>query len=71
VRESVEEERYSLPFFYNPSYDTIVQPLVGAEKGDYVPIRWGDFWKMRVIGNIIDVGEEIQIEEFKNNNDEL
>ena len=78
VRASQRAVRYSSPFFYNPAYDTIVQPLLceegntGADadltkKAKYAPIRWGDFRSKRFLGDYADIGKEIQIEDFKIN----
>ena len=58
--------RYSSPFFYNPAYDTVVQPLVcPGHRANYRPIRWGDFRAQRFAGDYADLGKEIQIEDFK------
>ena len=78
VRASQRAVRYSSPFFFNPAYDTIVQPLlcddvtdtagVDADltrKAKYAPIRWGDYRAKRFLGDYADIGKEIQIEDFK------
>lgn len=74
VQASHEEERFSAAFFLNPAYDTIVKPVEEcadiAKDGSrlislYQPIRWGTYRIHRFFGDYADVGEEIQIEEFK------
>jgi len=58
-------ERYSAPFFYNPSYDALVQPLTSSPIKDYTPIRWREFRWRRFAGDFADVGKEVQIEDFE------
>lgn len=69
VLPSTSASRYSVPFFYNPNYDTVAAPqrcqLQGEFKALYRPIRWGDFRSSRYLGDYGDFGEEIQIEHFK------
>ena len=64
-----QRERFSLPYFFNPSYDTNYAPLPGSIRdGDvahYTPINWGDFRQARADGDYADVGEEIQIGNFR------
>eukprot|EP01038_Epipyxis_sp_PR26KG_P010876 gene10876-14595_t len=66
VLASTVQERYSVPFFYNPSYDTIVKPLCvhppshgiidpSLNGSNYHPIRWGDFRSMRYKGDYSDI----------------
>lgn len=71
MRSSSSAVRYSAPFFYNPAYDTQVQPIICDESvaPKYKPIRWGDYRAGRFAGDYADVGKEIQIEVFVN--DEL
>lgn len=59
--------RLSVPFFYNPSYDTDCAPLpaVGAEDPRYRPVNWGEFRRARTAGDYADHGVEIQIEHFR------
>ena len=71
--------RYSAPFFFNPAYDAVVEPVgLGVRRGDddglvteaqqeavYRPIVWGDFRMQRFAGDYSDQGKEIQIEDFK------
>ncbi|DBA02793.1 TPA: hypothetical protein N0F65_006583 [Lagenidium giganteum] len=58
-------ERFSAPFFYNPAYSSVVQPLVVDAKPTYRPISWYDFRLQRFQGDYADVGEEIQISHFQ------
>lgn len=67
VRPMRGRARYSLPFFYNPSYDTDCAPLPTPDGADprYRPINWGEFRRARTAGDYADYGEEIQIEHFR------
>lgn len=62
-------ERYSFPFFFAPSYDTIIQPLEQCVTKErplrYRPINWGYFRSQRFAGDYADVGEEIQITHYE------
>jgi isopenicillin N synthase-like dioxygenase len=67
VLASGSDERYSAPFFYNPSYDTNYAPLSGVLDVDppcYRPINWGEFRAGRAAGDYADYGQEIQISHF-------
>ncbi len=58
-------ERYSIPFFFNPSYDAHVSPLDGT--GDakrYTAIDWGEFRRRRADGDYANVGHEVQISDY-------
>jgi len=58
--------RYSIPFFFNPSYKTVKKPLT-EELGEtpvYNPISWGEYRKGRADGDFDDYGSEIQIIDF-------
>lgn len=61
--------RYSLPYFFNPSYDTEYAPLSGAvgagEEPKYSPISWGHFRQARADGDFADYGHEIQIADYR------
>lgn len=61
-------ERYSLPYFFNPSYETSYSPLPGSiVEGDgphYSEINWGDFRQARADGDFADYGAEVQIADF-------
>ncbi|KAG1703858.1 hypothetical protein DVH05_006867 [Phytophthora capsici] len=59
--------RFSAPFFYNPSFKALVEPIV-VKPGDvanYRPISWQEFRLTRYQGNVSDTGKEIQIGDFK------
>ncbi len=64
VLASGDQPRYSAPYFYNPSYETICVPLVG-DTARYRPIRWGEFRFGRAAGDYADLGEEIQISHYR------
>ena len=61
-------DRYSVPFFLNPSWDTTYAPLPATTAGQparYRPIRWREFRALRAAGDFADVGEEIQIAHYR------
>lgn len=61
-------ERYSAPFFYNPSYATDYAPLSSVvdsrNPARYRPINWGEFRALRAAGDYADHGAEVQIEHY-------
>ena len=69
VAPRTTKARYSLPYFFNPSYDTDYAPLPGAvaagEQPHYRTINWGDFRQARADGDFADYGHEIQIADFR------
>ena len=72
VRASTTRDRYSIAFFYNPSYDAVVEPLKNVhgkyacgEDAAYVPVSWGAFRRLRFMGDYSDLGEEVQIEHYR------
>ena len=66
VRANSRNERYSAPFFFNPSYKTNYAPVVDDGSGPiYRPINWGEFRAARADGDFHDTGEEIQISRFR------
>jgi isopenicillin N synthase-like dioxygenase len=69
VLASRDADRYSAPFFFNPGYDVIYEPLPSVcSEGDpahYRPINWGEFRAGRAAGDYADQGEEIQIAHFR------
>ncbi len=82
VQANSSFERYSAPFFYNPSYDTDVKPLLLKVEGDfelssasyekeakYNVLNWGEFRAKRFAGDYADVGEEVQISHYLIHND--
>ena len=52
--------RYSIPFFYNPSLESVIEPIagLGEEAPRYRPFTWGEFIQARVDDNFADLGEE-------------
>ena len=56
--------RYSLPYFFNPSYATDYAPLAGSIRLDdsahYRAINWGEFRQARADGDFADYGAEVQ-----------
>ncbi len=71
VVASSKEDRYSVPYFYNPVYSANYQPLTGilGKKvvPNYAPINWGHFRHERQHGDYGDFGDEIQISDFRLN----
>lgn len=67
VRPVRGRERYSIPFFFNPSYDADCDPLPtpGGEAARYRTINWGRFRQARTDGDYADFGKEIQIADFR------
>jgi isopenicillin N synthase-like dioxygenase len=64
-----DRERFSAPFFLNPSYDTTYQPIPEAlapgEAPRYRPISWSHFRDQRSAGDYADYGDEIQISDYR------
>jgi isopenicillin N synthase-like dioxygenase len=59
-------ERYSIPCFFNPSYDTDYAPLrAEGDRPKYSAINWGDFRQRRADGDYADFGKEVQIADFR------
>ncbi|POM76718.1 2OG-Fe(II) oxygenase superfamily protein [Phytophthora palmivora] len=60
-------DRFSAPFFYNPSYKAQVEPIVvkAGDVANYRALSWGEFRLRRYQGNVADKGKEIQIGDFK------
>ena len=55
-------DRFSIPFFFNPSYETVVQPLECARDAiAFQPIRWGEYRRKRADGDPPESGERVQI----------
>lgn len=67
VRPITDRPRYSIPFFFNPAYDTDVAPLVHADSGlpRYRAVNWGAFRQARTDGDYGDYGHEIQIADYR------
>lgn len=62
-------QRYSLPYFFNPTYSTDYAPLPGMITSDrparYETINWGRFRQARADGDFADYGAEVQISDFR------
>ena len=67
VRPITDRPRYSIPFFFNPAYETDVAPLVAtaSEPPKYRTLNWGAFRRARTDGDFADYGHEIQIADFR------
>jgi isopenicillin N synthase-like dioxygenase len=69
VRASAGRERFSAPYFFNPSYETCYAPLpttIGpGSPVRYRPIQWGEFRQLRAAGDYQDCGEEIQVDHYR------
>jgi len=62
-------ERFSAPFFLNPRFDTVYEPLPGMVDPQhpplYHPISWSEFRSLRAAGDYADYGEEVQIHQYR------
>jgi isopenicillin N synthase-like dioxygenase len=59
-------DRYSFPFFYNPAYGAVVEPLECAKTPIlYQGIDWGEFRRKRADGDYANVGKEVQISDYR------
>ena len=61
--------RYSLPFFYQPRIDSIVEPWpMKDKKALYTSFTWRDYITGRVTDNFADYGvDDIQISKYRIN----
>lgn len=63
------KDRYSVPFFFNPAWETDYAPLpttVSAEQpARYRPINWREFRNLRHAGDYADYGDEVQISDYR------
>lgn len=57
-------DRFSFPYFCNPSYEAVIEPL-GSAAPHYRPIHWGDFRRKRADGDFADYGAEVQISDYE------
>lgn len=59
--------RFSIPFFYQPKVDAVVEPWLSADEAPrYRAFSWQEYIRGRVIDNYSDIGEEdIQIDRYK------
>jgi isopenicillin N synthase-like dioxygenase len=62
-------DRYSIPFFFNPSSATEVSPLPSVVSDDrparYRTISWSEFRGKRTDGDYADYGPEVQIAQYR------
>lgn len=62
-------ERFSAPFFLNPSADSLVRPVLLGQVSQpqplYKPISWREFRSLRALGDYKDAGEEVQIAHYR------
>lgn len=62
-------DRYSMPFFLNPSWETSYEPLpttvTALEPARYRRIHWREFRSLRAAGDYADIGEEVQISHYR------
>ena len=62
-------DRYSIPFFFNPSVTTKVSPLPTVMSNDrpcrYREIEWAEFRGKRTDGDYADYGTEVQISQYR------
>lgn len=69
VVASESTSRFSAPFFFNPGYATVYQPLPSTIDActpqRYHAINWGQFRALRAAGDFADQGEEIQISHYR------
>jgi len=63
------QDRFSIPFFYNPAAGTVVSPLptVTSEPNPahYRSIDWSDYRARRTDGDYADYGAEVQISQYR------
>lgn len=63
-----KRERYSVPFFFNPSYDADCAPLDELTRDEgphYRPVNWGTFRQLRTDGDYADLGPEVQLDDYR------
>jgi isopenicillin N synthase-like dioxygenase len=69
VIASAAESRFSIPFFLSPGYRVNYAPLPtmvsSARPARYREINWGEFRQRRAAGDYADLGEEVQIKQFR------
>jgi isopenicillin N synthase-like dioxygenase len=58
-------ERYSAPYFFNPSPEATYAPLTTREPAQYRSIQWGEFRAKRSAGDYADYGAEVQISDYR------
>ena len=70
VSKRTSEPRYSTPYFYNPTSDSIIEPLpiISDSKPRYQAFTWKEYIQGRIDDNYKDLGQDdIQISNFKIN----
>lgn len=64
-----EQDRYSIPFFFNPADATSVRPLPSvisdSEPARYRGINWTEYRGKRTDGDYADYGTEVQISQYR------
>ena len=69
VTTNADKDRYSVPYFFNPSYDTEYAPLPSTidpkNPARYRPINWHEFRSLRAAGDYADYGDEVQITDYR------
>ena len=68
VLKRTSEPRYSTPFFFNPSRDSIIAPIpeISEPHANYRSFTWKEYIQGRIDDNYKDLGkEDIQISKFK------
>jgi len=69
VLTNATSDRFSIPFFLNPSYETGYEPLPATVTSDrpaaYRRISWREFRDLRAAGDYADIGEEVQIHHYR------
>ena len=59
-----KEDRYSLPFFYNPTYNTNILNTTSSMRL-YKEINWA-ICRKRADGDFANLGKEVQISDYFN-----
>ena len=68
VRPITDRPRLSIPYFFNPAYETDCVPfaaLQGEEGPHYRTVNWGQFRQLRADGDYADYGKEVQLEDYR------
>lgn len=62
-------ERFSLAYFFNPSYSAVIRPLPETISDQAPPLYrdlpWGEFRRRRADGDFADYGAEVQISDYR------
>lgn len=63
------QDRFSIPFFFNPAAKTTVEPLpstvTDGRPSRYRPVDWAEFRGKRTDGDYADYGPEVQISYYR------